>query len=139
MARRTHSSRPTFCAASRPRTHTVCTPALTYGGMDALTLSPGLSHSSSTGLIEVKAGPSIRNFASVMAEPPVFVSFIVALRLMAAPTMAGVGLRRALVTTGARVSITVIVKLPWAVLPAASLALQVTMVAPCGNVDPEDG
>jgi hypothetical protein len=42
-------------------------------------------------------------------------------------------------TTGAVVSTTAMVKLPVAVRPLASAALQLTVVLPKGNVDPEAG
>jgi hypothetical protein len=43
------------------------------------------------------------------------------------------------VTTGGVVSLTVTVKLAWATLPPASVAVQVTVVVPMANVPPEAG
>ncbi len=53
--------------------------------------------------------------------------------------VASTGLATVLVTTGGVVSTTLTVKVPLAVLALVSVAVQVTVVSPMGNVAPEMG
>jgi hypothetical protein len=80
------------------------------------------------GVQTTATGPSIASTAEA-------VNVAIAPAALVAPRVSFAGRVR----TGAVLSPTVIVKLPEAVFPAASVAVQLTVVVPIGNVDPEAG